>query len=264
MLAPCLDEVENLMTKNQTIEDITTKYLDNELVINSPRDILKIPGELTEKINAAFDEHNVICAKDEKWKKPDVLEFAQVALILLKVFIIKLIHCSKENNRDYDLLGVYVDDTVIKLIPSLEQYRGIYITQEYVFRELARLFSFNIKKRDLSEMMDMMKDKAVQVERCQEQDYIAVGNGIFNYATKQLMSFSPDLIFMCKSHVNYNSAATNVHIHNPDDGTDWDVESWMQSLAPDSPGICNTLWEVTGAILRPNVCKCQALFSLVW
>ena len=91
MLAPCLDEVENNMTKNQTIEDITTKYLDNDLVINSPKDILKIPGELTEKINEAFDEHNVICAKDEKWKKPDVLEFAQVALILLKVFIIKLI-----------------------------------------------------------------------------------------------------------------------------------------------------------------------------
>ena len=34
--------------------------------------------------------------------------------------------------------------------------------------------------------------------------------------------------------------------------TDWDVENWVCSLS-DDPEIVNTLWEVMGAIIRPNV-----------
>lgn len=41
-------------------------------------------------------------------------------------------------------------------------------------------------------------------------------------------------------------------IHNPVDNTDWDVENWVCSLS-DDPEIVNTLWEVMGAIIRPNV-----------
>ena len=41
-------------------------------------------------------------------------------------------------------------------------------------------------------------------------------------------------------------------IHNDEDGTDWDVESWMMSLSDDLE-VVQVLWECLGAIIRPNV-----------
>ena len=41
-------------------------------------------------------------------------------------------------------------------------------------------------------------------------------------------------------------------IHNPNDNTDWDVESWMNESS-DDPEIVTLLWEILGAIIRPNV-----------
>ena len=52
--------------------------------------------------------------------------------------------------------------------------------------------------------------------------------------------------------MNYNPNAKNPVIHNPDDGTDWDVESWMADLS-DDPEIVNVLWKILGAVIRPNV-----------
>lgn len=240
------------MTKQRVIETETIAYLAN-VQISSIQDIFKIEEELLEIINSKFDEHNVICAKDEKWKKPDSLCFSQIALILTKVFTFKLVHCSNDDTREYDLLGLYVDDMVIHFVPGIAHLKGIYITKDDVFRELARLFNFSITTKEMSELLVLLKDKVQQVERCIDPDLIPVGNGIFNYSTKKLIPFSPDLVFMCKSRINYNDKATNVHIYNPDDGTDWDAESWMQSLAPGDPDVCNSLWEITGAVLRPNV-----------
>lgn len=47
-------------------------------------------------------------------------------------------------------------------------------------------------------------------------------------------------------------AARNVIIHNPEDGTGWDVESWIAGLSND-PEIVLLLWQIWGAINRPFV-----------
>lgn len=60
------------------------------------------------------------------------------------------------------------------------------------------------------------------------------------------------MVFLTKSHVDYNPNARLVTIHNNDDNTDWDVESWMAELS-DDPDIVNLLWEMLGAIIRPFV-----------
>ena len=62
--------------------------------------------------------------------------------------------------------------------------------------------------------------------------------------------FSEDKVFLSKSPISYNPNAANVNIHNPDDGTDWDVESWIGDLS-DDPDIVKLLWEILGAIIRP-------------
>ena len=66
------------------------------------------------------------------------------------------------------------------------------------------------------------------------------------------MPFSPDYIFTSKSRVNYVVNPPLPVYHNPDDNTDWDVESWIRELS-DDPEIVNSIWEILGAILRPHV-----------
>ena len=46
------------------------------------------------------------------------------------------------------------------------------------------------------------------------------------------------------ANVDYNPTATNVIIHNNDDGTDWDIESWMSDLS-DDPEVVELLWQIT-------------------
>ena len=41
-------------------------------------------------------------------------------------------------------------------------------------------------------------------------------------------------------------------IHNDEDGTDWDVVSWMGELSDDE-SIVRLLWQIVGAVIRPGV-----------
>ena len=78
-----------------------------------------------------------------------------------------------------------------------------------------------------------------------------MNNGVYDYANKFLLGFDPEMVFTEKSHVDFVEGAKNPVIHNDEDGTDWDVESWMEEFS-DDPAMVNLLWQVVGAT-RPNV-----------
>ncbi len=239
------------MTKNQTLQKVTDEYLSS-LVISSTSDIDAIEENLLAKVHEAFDEHNVICDKDKKWKMPDSLNFSQIADIMASVFSIKRICCCPNNSdTEYDLLGIYVDENLAHYIGN-DAMIGIYVTSEDVFNKLAAKFNYTMTSKDFDEIMKALRRKVPRVRRCNDKDLIAVGNGIFNYATKTLEEFDENKVFLTKSPVFYNPNAINITIHNPQDNTDWDAESWMKSLSDDDE-VVNLLWEIIGAIIRPNV-----------
>ena len=135
------------------------------------------------------------------------------------LFPIVRISCAGASaDTAYDLLGLYMDSG-----PD----EGTYVTSEEEFYKIARRFNRRLESRQFDEAMKVLRTIVPRRLRCMDKDLIAVNNGIFNYDTKQLEPFSPDIVFMTKSHVNYNQSAVNVIIHNDDDGTDWDVESLM-------------------------------------
>lgn len=227
-----------------SIRQVTLDYLEGIDPSNPPT-----PTEITEAVlTVTADkcrEVNATKAKGEtKWKIPIDLSFLQVADILAKLYPICRLSCAGENaDSDYDLLAIYQTDGPDK---------GIYVTSEDTFRILARQYNCNITSKDFNEMMIALRDKVPRKERCRDRDLIAVNNGLFNYKTKTLQPFDPEKVFISKSHVDYNPNAVNVVLHNDDDGTDWDVESWMHSLSDDEE-IVNLLWEILSAIIRPNV-----------
>ena len=168
----------------------------------------------------------------------------QVAYLVNFLYCVRRIPCAGEKgNVDLDLLGIYQNEG-----PGA----GLYATSEKAFREPMRILKPTITDNEIAEAHHVLRDIAWRVERCQNPELVPVNNGIFNYRTKELLDFSPEYIFLSKSCVNYNENAKNVVIHNPDDGTDWDVESWMASLS-DDPAIVALLWQVLGAVIRPFV-----------
>lgn len=70
--------------------------------------------------------------------------------------------------------------------------------------------------------------------------------------------------FWQKSPIDFNPSAQNVVIHNPEDDTDWDIESWISTLCeskyPDDD-MAMFLWQVVGSFLRPSVSFNRAIFS---
>lgn len=231
-------------SKTHVLRQATLDYLETLDTSNPPEpekiaeNILTVTADKCREINSTKNKG------ETKWQIPVTLSFSQIADILAKLYPICRLSCAGENaDTDYDLLAIYQTDG-----PD----EGIYVTSEDMFRILARQYNYDLTTKDFNEMMIALRDKVPRKARCKDKDLIAVNNGIFNYKTKQLQPFDPDIVFISKSHVNYNPNATNVILHNNDDNTDWDVESWIQSLSDDDE-IVNSLWEILGAIIRPNV-----------
>lgn len=222
---------------------VTLDYLATIDATNPPEPRL-IEETLLDRLKQEIDLANAVRTKDDRIRLPQTLLPVEIAQIMAKLHCICRIPCAGDNaDPDYDLLAMYQPNGVDK---------GIYTVSDEVFRQLAREYNYGLTPKDFSEIMTCLREMVPRRLRCMGRDLIAVNNGIFDYETKTLLPFSPDLIFLSKSRVNYNPDAVNPVIHNPDDNTDWDVESWMDSLS-DDPEIVNVLWEVLGAIIRPNV-----------
>lgn len=223
----------------------TRDYIQSLTARTGPRQPPEaLAQELFERTVAAVESANVTLPKSQRLKPPKNLTFMQIGELMLYYYHIRRISCTNDNADQYnDLLGVYQSDG---------PFEGIYLTAEEDFRTLARDFNRHISTKDFGELLVYIKDNAARAERSSDKDLIAVNNGIFDYKSKTLMPFDPERVFLAKSRVDYNPAAKNVVIRNPDDGTDWDVESWVADLT-DSPAITNLIWQMLGAIIRPFV-----------
>ena len=229
-------------TRDELIREVTKDYLDTISPPNLPTPA-EVQQEILDRISNAFQQENVLRQKGEKWRIPQRLLPEQAAMAILKLYTLARI-CftdSMDADNNCDLLGVYQYEGPEK---------GIYVTEEDTIRKLIRKFLFSASKDEINETIRFLMDDAPKKKRCSERNLVAVDNGIFDYDTKRLLPFDPKWVFIAKSHVKYNAHASNVTIHNPDDGTDWDVESWMKELF-DDPALTNLIWEIIGAVIRP-------------
>jgi putative DNA primase/helicase len=172
---------------------------------------------------------------------PKSIEPFQLALCIMKTHhAINLSYVDDSTDGD---IAVYCDE-------GLQE--GLYTTDVDCINNIIYTYHAGIQKNAVDEVMSRLKAWAPRKARNSNRDFIPVNNGIYDYKNKKLLPFSPDYVFLTKSRTNYNPNATNVVITNNEDGTTWDVESWMEELT-DDPAITNLLWEITGALLRPNV-----------
>ncbi len=230
-------------TEDEIKVRVTKDYL-NQLNKNNLPSATQIQRNLIALINAELEIENTIRPKGNKFRLIKKLESRQIADILLELHTIVKISLSDEfTNSDYDLLAIYQTSGINK---------GIYSTADADIRKVARTYNKSMKKREFEEICFILQDIVPRVKRNRDQDLIAVNNGIFNYKTKTLEPFRKDYISLSKSKVNYVNSPINPSIYNNKDNTTWDVESWIHELSDDDD-VVNLLWEIIGAIIRPNV-----------
>lgn len=230
-------------TQSQVLRDKTIEYLQS-INLASPPSPDEIEYTILHKVCMEIDALNAVALKGQKLQFPKSLYPFQIALILSKLYTIYALDLGGENAEN--------DNHIISVYCETGDNCGIYVHDDKTFFSLAKLYKSDLEKREFEEVLYQL-EKLVPVKTPnRDRDLIAVNNGIFNYATKQLMPFSPDYIFVAKSHVDYVDNPPLPVYHNQDDNTDWDVESWMNELS-DDPEIVKSLWEILGAILRPHV-----------
>lgn len=237
-------------TKSDVIRTITTNYIERTLeLIAEDVDFRVEPtvieSELISNMRNEFSNENMANGREgvNKWVAPQNLSPAQIAEIISSVYPVATISCSDaDSDEELDLLAIYQD---------YGPNEGIYVTKESIFRSLAKEFYYNITDKDFKEVMINIRHNCKRVTRNENRDLIAVNNGVFNYKTKELLDFDPEYVFMSKSKIDYKDSPINPIIDHPTDGP-WDVESWIKDFYDDDEMV-NLIWEILGAVIRPNV-----------
>lgn len=235
--------MDNYISYTNLICDVVDDYLKNIDRTNLP-DGQTIEEELLQQIRITIKQRNKDFDKKDQWSIPKSLPVSTVADILISLHHIYSIQANtKIRSRDYDILALYMPDG---------DDAGTYIPAGAELKNLIRSYTHMSPPRDIDDIVELIRISAPRKKRCTKPNLIPVNNGIFDYDAKKLLPFDPELVFFSKSHINYVDNPVNPVIHNDKDGTDWDVESWMNELS-DDPGVVNLLWEILGAIVRPNV-----------
>ena len=227
----------DFLSKNAVLRSVTDEYLSN---LNSGMSPDEIEAGLLDEVYQKFEEYNSTADKGMKWKIPDSLTHTQIAAVILKNEAVKMLNHTnqKSTKRKYMTLVAYNPDT------------GIYTEDEdYIREHIIRKYDYSATSQKMNEVLSILRSKAEIITKCSNPDLIPVNNGIFDYRTKELLDFSPEYVFTYKSPVNYNPASFNKTFIE-EDGTEWDVESYICSLS-DDPEVRQNLWEIPSAALRP-------------
>lgn len=253
--------MEQSITYDELLSRVTLAYLA-DVDMDAPPSAVDVKFELLTLTNRCIDAYNLgpedasagagarmrdrypkMKEGTDKFKKSHTLLPLQIALCIRKLHhAVCVCWASSRSDGNYDI-GIYQTEG---------ENLGCYDVSEDGVESLIRTYNKTISLRDVSEVVASLRAICPHVERNTDRDLIAVNNGIFDYGSKVLLGFDPEYVFTSKCHVDFVPTASNPVIHNDDDGTDWDVVSWMQELSDDDE-IVDLLWQILGAIIRPNV-----------
>lgn len=278
------DKLDMCYTADVVIRDATSEYIEESLgdpedyaftplsdlsanmmfyvnaKINSINESLKARRSARKKAmeaaQKAGDDAKYEALADE-FIEPDIKllvspsPYMQASLIMFRHRVIRLNYGTNDSNSsDMCPLAVYNESG---------KDEGIYTTDNDTIEGIIRDACPTIVQRDVNETKAFLRTMAPIKFRCQNPDLVPVANGVYDYRHKFLLGFDPEFVFSSKIDTEFNNKATNVTIHNDDDGTDWDFDSWLNELS-DHPEFPNLMWQIIGAAVRPNTAWNQAAF----
>ncbi|WP_049945076.1 DNA primase family protein [Butyrivibrio sp. AC2005] len=166
-----------------------------------------------------------------------------IAKIILQYYHVRIVSFTGKRD-DRCMLMVYQDNG-----PD----EGIYVDIDLSLRGMVEQIKYTCTDHDVDEVKSILYANATLIMPCEDENIVAVNNGILNYQTKKLSNFDPEICFTQKCRVNYIEAgfSQSPEIVMPD-GVVWNFDEWINSLS-DDPEIVDLLLKTIGAIIRPNL-----------
>lgn len=124
---------------------------------------------------------------------------------------------------------------------------GLYVPAEQRIRRLARQYHYTISPKDLSAVVEHVRDSVPLLVESKDGDVVALANGLFDLRSKELRPFSPDIVLTSKASVAFREDATTCPVI---DG--WSVDEWIRELANDDPEVEQLFWQIIAALFRPG------------
>lgn len=125
---------------------------------------------------------------------------------------------------------------------------GLYVPAEDRIRRLARQYHYTISPKDLNAVVECVRDSVPLLKESEDEDVVALKNGLFNLRSKELLPFSPDVVLRSKASVAFNKDATTCPLI---DGW-WSVDESIREYANNDPEVDKLFWESIAALFRPG------------
>lgn len=139
-------------------------------------------------------------------------------------------------------------------IAMYQPNEGIYTRNTTLIKRVISWLEPKINNNKADEVIYHLTNRAEVRDPTVSRYLIPVKNGVFNLKTKQLEAFSSEYIFTTKIATPYVESSHKPLINN------WNVDSWLDSIAAGDTEITNLLWQVINDSLNGNYSRKKAIF----
>lgn len=201
-------------------------------------------------INMLIDTENSLRDKEDRIRKPKDVSNAVIAQLMSvrnDLVLVAPMSKHKPDNGD-DYTADDVENHPFGIYQTDKRKEGTYVltnSDRGGIAELVRRYKDDATRKDVGDVMDILRGLLKVVTPCSNPKLVPVNNGIWDMDTKTLIPFSRDYVFTSKIRTNLNPNATNPIIPL-ENGETWDVISWLASLG--SPEFVKSLWEILQAL----------------
>ena len=123
---------------------------------------------------------------------------------------------------------------------------GLYTDSDDLIDSLIYAFDSRIDVNTYNKVKHIIRIKSKLKEPLNDKNLLAVGNGILNRKTKELLPFSPNLIITSKIKTAYNPRAIL-----PTFGGKFIFTDWLKEIACNDDEIITLLWQVMNETINP-------------
>lgn len=238
-----------MLNITQIIEKTTNEYINQHQPLP---DETVCAYEVVEEINKAIELENTIQPEKNQFKLIKDIPDVVIAMLISAREDVALIAPGdkSQTNRKLNMTA----EQRFQLPVGIYQYSGgnegvweVSNDALGAFGMLVEKYKPGANKRTKQEIFLLAKARLRVVQKCVIPYYVPVNNGVWDMDGKQLLAFSPDLVFTSKIHTNLNLAAVNPVISTPDG--DWDVDTFFNELG--SPEFQLSIKEVIQASCLP-------------
>ena len=181
------------------------------------------------------------------WPMPKTISPVQAAMLVFEYEHIRMV-CTEETMHKSNAEGV------LAMYVSKGRNEGIYREiGDGQIDEWCSEVAGAVKKPWKEEFVGKLHDLAIRdeykVQECNDENLIFMANGIFDYESKILMGFNPDIVSLRKSATALPETEPPVPTHVKPDGSTITFWEWIDSLVPYDGGR-DMLVKLAGACLR--------------